>query len=319
MKYLYERIPLFARVRLGLAYGWRNRKATWAMYSSVLRKARTDWEETDWRAELRSVMFSSGKSVFKDTSWKAMKKTGISKRRWKMLSAKDVPAERPDRWDAAARRRAISWAILPEAYLGRFARDRRDCMVGGYFDELVRDVREKSVEELKLRWALSKPDVNPEDLACLLFMGWCSATAWAEWQRRQSLGISTPAGSSGAFYDWGFGTEFYRKAVEIMRETDAFDAALGDRFLHAVSACARWYARPHCVTGMFSILEPPEERARIFGRARTAFGARAKSLVSHISSMFNPFAKSRSIRSREALALEDALWDIVASKKGGVK
>lgn len=291
MKYVSDPIPFWSRLWLSVAYGWKNRKATIAMYSAILRHERLLWEDADWRAELKSVMFAfNPPSYAKDMSWKTMKKTGMKKSRWKLLSAKSLPDDRPDRWDAVRKRHAVHWALLPESYLRRFVTHGSflKYKLDESFDGLVADIRGKSVAELTLQFAANPPDVGPEDLACLLFMGWCSATAHCLRMRSNIVGTKQ-------FHDWGFGDDFYEKVLRVIGETDAFDRVICDRFYWALDALGLWYYRPHCITGMFSVLEPIDIYDPI------APGPVAKALRWILSGL--PTAESKSACRDEALHL----------------
>ena len=178
--------------------------------------------------------------------WKSMKKTGMSKARWKLLSADSVPDERPDDWKDE-RLRVLNFMILPDAYLRRLS-----CEMGKWphvVEKFVADVSGKPFEQVELELSVKGvPDFAPEDIACMLCMGWWSMKAWERYRQR-------PRGSGQGFYDWGFGERFYGNFVRLLRELPFFDAKLDRRFTDAVRDLCRWYYMPHAVTGMFHVLD----------------------------------------------------------------
>lgn len=181
--------------------------------------------------------------------WKSMKKTGMSKARRKLLSADSVPDERPDDWKDE-RRRVLNFMILPDAYLRRLS-----CETGKWphvVEKFVADVSGKPFEQVELELSVKGvPDFAPEDIACMLCMGWWSMKAWERYRQR-------PRGSGQGFYDWGFGERFYGNFVRLLRELPFFDAKLDRRFTDAVRDLCRWYYMPHSIAGMFYVLDVRE-------------------------------------------------------------
>ena len=220
------------------------------MFRDILDYSYEKWKAKNWRAELEHVMFMNRmQSWALDTSWKSMKKTGMSKARWKLLSADSVPDERPDDWKDE-RLRVLNFMILPDAYLRRLS-----CETGKWphvVEKFVADVSGKPFEQVELELSVKGvPDFAPEDIACMLCMGWWSMKAWERYRQR-------PRGSGQGFYDWGFGERFYGNFVHLLRELPFFDAKLDRRFTDAVRDLCRWYYMPHAVTGMFHVLEVQE-------------------------------------------------------------
>lgn len=249
-----DRLSFSDRLHLWWLYGLPlfNSHPVIDMYGEVIARKRIDWENEDWRAELKRVLFkNSPPSWTKDTSWKTMKKTGMSKKRWRILSSGVIPDERPETWEECYHKR-VSRCLLPEEYL-RLGNGGKwlECELSPVLDKFVSDVRTKSKSELVLAWEAGfMPEISPADFACLVCMGW-----WGE----KSHEFRNRNGGRSKFADWGFGADFYGKLMSLVEETHFFDAHLmSDETFDIVDFMRKWYAAPHVFTGMFSVLEPDD-------------------------------------------------------------
>lgn len=248
------KMPWWMRACCRLRYGADAPMAV-EIYQRLLDEAYLDWEAEDWRKDLDEHRFNSpnrrcSKWSPKDDSWATHRKFGMSKKRWRILSLPETPAERPDDWDAGKWTDKSSIFILPVQYAyatfpGEVFRRpyRREDIRLSKFVEFNDGLAAGSAQETAFKMELFPEEFSPECLAAVFFTYWCAARTYE---------LSEDENSDPVAFTWLIGKDGYGKLLELAGLSDSMRAGLSsDRFVAALRVFVKWYSGPHAVTGMF--------------------------------------------------------------------
>ena len=251
------KMPWWMKACCWLRYG-RDSGMALKIYQRLLDEAYLNWEAEDWRKDLDMHRFNSpnrrrARLGPKDDSWAAHRKLGMSKKRWRILSLPETPAERPDSWDAEKWIDESASFILPVEYASaefpgevRTRSGSRENLGFTKFVMFNEELATRSVQETALRMELFPLEFTPECLAAVFFTYWCAAKTYE---------LDENGNSDPIAFTWMIGKDGYARLLELASLSDSMRGSLSsERFAAALRVFVKWYSGPHAVTGMFSPL-----------------------------------------------------------------
>ena len=290
------KLPFLHKIKLLWRYGVSNASIAFEIHEQLHELAYEQWKRFDWKQWLNDYRFNStsphGTQIRMihnfptEMTWHEYKtrvlkwQTNINKYdkyAYKARCLKSTPNVRPSCIDFKHTyfyEKHLMCVLPHDLYFSSNIGDNK----------FLHRIGQLSFEELIVHFDLEMPKISPIDLGCLLFLLWAVKSAYE-------------LKPNGSFFSYGCGKDTYKKFVDMLKTTIAFDEQLNSpKLKKAISVFAKWYHDDiQTITGVFSILANFEHK--------------------HYNSCFNPKSYKRNLAYQEIKSDIDSILDARAMKK----